>query len=84
MIDEKLKDDEDLLREYQGKWQELWFLINGKTILDNELYDTEESAREHINHIMNNYPKENDYDFGNGSRYTSKEISHAIPIPVSD
>lgn len=95
MIDEKLKDDEDLLDGYSGKWKGLYFLKGGESAIGKIAFDSEvEAAKYSAEWIKDEIeaqrrtpdigvyipPERTNF----GRDVFVDELSHAIPMPVGE
>lgn len=74
--------DRDILDNYQGKWQELWFFKDGTTILETDIWNTKKEAQRHIDYLTSPQSKMLALQFNNGFKCFCFHVSHAMPMPV--
>jgi len=86
MLKDKVKYQYDALEEYGGRWKELYFFIDGTTLLETDIWDTEVSCQEHIDYILNAHGDKTSWvaEFNNGITVHIPDISHAIPMPIGE
>ena len=88
MIDENLKDDEDLLDGYQGKWMNIYFLKTGESWPGESRHNTECAAIKYgeewihswdgvLHRLVSPYISSRV-----GRQPLSTEVSHFISMPI--
>jgi len=91
MIKDKLKDEDDLLDNYQGRWRNQWFLFTGENYSSVFVCDTEQEAIQRGKEWLANRKGykggapinyRNAKALGRGAK--GSDVSHFIPMPIGD
>lgn len=90
--DIKLLEDQDDLENYKGKWVNVDFEHNGRSVLDIEQFNTEEEAKEDSDNFIAsvyNDPSppgtEKMWEYQTtGEKMYLKDYSHSIQMPLGE